>query len=601
MTASSPKAPGKAVRKRRKKRGEVPVNESTVVAESLFEQGGAAMLDDGEFVLFRKIARQYLCDDPARPAPPATPGKEALFAKALFELLGLAAGKLAIDRPAAAARAIDVYVAEVLPRAWAAGQRPPDGSDLAAELAVTRLLSEETKATLMQGAPAAGPATAAPTPEPEPEAAAEPAVEPPAPTPEAAVVPKADALFQAQGGARIPGPSTWRASDKATPEDEPAADAGAAAAEPMATMDVAAAKVDYAEIRRACLIAKSQKRKVVALVGLSTTGKSFLLKRLMIDEKREYSPKHLKGLATVGAQAVPRTKEVHLYRFNRIDGRQSKNVDVYDVPGDQFVALVRNGFVVAPGDRDTLGLLYTICAFADAIIFVAPALEVLKGADFLEHGDGLGLNRHERQERIRDIDTFITCLDPMTKVMALLRERLDEVYRAERRNKVPPAKAREAAADKAVADTMKMTFEELEHAVPRRSRLNMPALLLLSRADELRSRIPSGRDSFDYDPILQLLRRRRDHLDHLAGRFDAFSVDFLTAEDGHQDGVNFNPRAPSWGARNLIKDWLLDTVSACRKPHWLRPLQSPSMALRLRRWLDPRFAAAWDRDREILG
>ena len=99
---------------------------------------------------------------------------------------------------------------------------------------------------------------------------------------------------------------------------------------------------------------------------------------------------------------------------------------------------------------------------------------------------------------------------------------------------------RQRAAELVIDDTVTMTFADLSDARVKRARLRIPALLLLSRADELQARLPKAdRDVFDGDASRQLLLRDRGQLENLKERFDSFSV------------RRFTSAPPAWMLRGL--------------------------------------------------
>jgi hypothetical protein len=579
------------------------------LGQELLRSYRAPLVEERDYSVFNKIADSVA----ALPA-----GSQDLVGPALFELLRACVLELAPVDQAAAAQAIDAYAADVMERPDFVVRPGEDVAELAAEMGVMRWLEPETVDSFrrfgeaMAAAPAPVVAEAAPTPatpEPAPTAEAKPAapadpfaaharVEQAAPRDYTPEPPKAAQPEPKPEAASQIGAQTEAKAKESAPEPAATVQAPRAAATEDAVDDQMAA-VGYEEIRRACLAARSRKRKVIIVVGLATTGKSFFVRRLFHSLRRRYTYSTLKGLPDTGDLTIDRTKEVLLYSFERIaKPRSPENFDIYDIPGDQFVKLVRRGFVVGGDDRETVKLIYAILAFADAIVFIAPALQVLKRDLFVSEGDDLALNPGERLERMKDIERFIQSLNPMTRVMALLREQMHARFSGNPFAKDRPKgeAGRAAAADQVIDDVLAMNFETLQRRLPKSPRLNMPAVLLLSRADELRARLERHRDSFDYDPTYQLLFRGREHLDNLAGRFDSFSADFLTAEDGHRPGEAFRARSDSYGAYGIMERWILPAIGACSRWRWMRWLEAPSIALAVRRRLDPRFDAAWKLD-----
>jgi hypothetical protein len=335
------------------------------------------------------------------------------------------------------------------------------------------------------------------------------------------------------------------------------------------------ASVDFEQIRDKCRFAKGHRRKIIAIVGLAATGKSYLLHRLADVLKTEYGMTAHGGLVISKKKAIGRTKDVLLYHFNKIDeSARPSEFDVYDVPGDQFARMVGQGWVLSGSDWEQLKLFYAVFAYADALIFVAPAMQVLMREEYIEHGDSIAADKDDRKIRADDIEAFVASLDPMTRMIVRLRDLLPQV-----------------GLEDAVNQVVKLSFPQLMEVVPATRRLPMPALLLLSRAYEIEPLLSArDREWYDADPAANLCRYNPAHFEHLAHRFEAFSVDFLTAELKREGGADeFDPSNPHYGADGVIQDWLLPAIDFCALPRWRRWLQRPVAAVRLRRLLDTEF------------
>jgi hypothetical protein len=543
-----------------------------------------------------QLARAKLWGDPARSDDPAAePGDELVWSQILFGVTSMAVRELSqVDR-AAAVEAVKAYVTDVLPRAWAAGAPTPDLKALAIENGLIRDLREELD--LIEAGPpeyAAG-ARAEQTVAVAPPAASvppEPSAAEPASTPAPAGKVR---LFETPPAPETPeAPPVVAALVDALMADEAPASKPQPARSAAPLLDDAKATVEYEEILQQCLAARKNRRKVVLVAGLPATGKSFLMQRLEHVLGRTHSRTTLKGLPEPGMRSVDRTKTVLLYKFSRIGKETSpQNFDIYDMPGDWFSKLVRDGFVASTGEAAKVRLVYAIAAFADAMIFITPALHTLKPKTFLAEGDDdTSLTQDLRQLRLNDMEQFVSSLGPMTKVFSLLRTKTAQALRAPRPRGEDSLDARRAAVNAAIDQVLPMTFAEIDEV--KVGRMNMPAMLLLSRADELERRLSANRDWYDQDPTRQVLLRAREHLDHLANRFDAFTVDFLTAQVNETHTTVFDKERPSAGVGGLVKDWLLPAIAACRAPAPIRALRTPSLAYFIRRHLDPGFAEAWN-------
>jgi hypothetical protein len=186
----------------------------------------------------------------------------------------------------------------------------------------------------------------------------------------------------------------------------------------------------------------------------------------------------------------------------------------------------------------------------------------------------------------------------MTQIIGLLRDGMKHSLGGGKG--APETQVR--AVDQVVERVLAIKNPEMEASKLKSLMLPMPGLLLLSRGDELQGRIESerGRELFDKDPALELLRRERRHFIHLAASFKAFAVDFVTPAEGHEPGTDFDPHEPHYGAGRLMEDWLLPAIAACHPPWWKRWAswlawpQSPAWAIRWRRLLDGDFRRAWN-------
>ena len=238
-----------------------------------------------------------------------------------------------------------------------------------------------------------------------------------------------------------------------------------------------------------------------------------------------------------------------------------------------------------------LQLFYALFAFTDALIFIGPAFEVLYPQTFLVTDGDLGYSPNERRLRVAATEQFIESLVPMSKAISQLKKK------AKLNPRMTEAAAR-TVVQEAVDAVSALSFDRLMSS-QLRNRIPMPALLLLSRADELARNIPpSKRAHYDDDPIHKLLVEHRAHFDHLAALFDMFSADFFTAEQrtGPGDPV-FYPDAENYGAEGLLEQWLLPAINVCNRRVGLPyGLQNPRLAARLRGWSDPDFSEAlWSR------
>lgn len=519
----------------------------------------------------------------------------------LFAAVRLGADELVTRDRQAAAELLSDYILQVLPVLRTRGLRVPDIRRDLRRLRLVSLISPDILETLDESAPAA-------TPE-------RPRSPPPQPLPVSAPDgPKADSLgdvallgtpaaeAETVQAPPVEAPAREDVSREEPPIREAVASVEAEEEEPEAD-DTTAAVKSIEEIIDHCLSAEEQGRKIILVIGLATTGKSFLVRRLKHNLRRDYSVAESRALPRRGAHGVGRTMDVLLYSFTRHDRMSAaENFDLYDIPGDWFSKLLAAGFQNTD-DNPFFSLIYTIFAFADAVVFLAPAYHVLMPEAFVRDGDDdPDLMPQQRRERREQMDRFIDSLDPMTIAAALLRREMKQrlprgpVWGGARR------RARAEAARTAVEKVGAMSVREILDQRRTAGRLDIPGALLLSRTDEFARRLPRGQagmiDVFDRDPAKMMLTLGlgREYFSHLSSRFAAFTADFLTAQENLTFTRTFRATRPSAGVTSFFRDWLLPAIADCRRPTWLRPLESPGLALWMRRTLDPAFAREWKRD-----
>lgn len=574
-----------------------PIDDFNERAGAFYESIRQALVMDGDHTLLGRLAKSDLDE---------TGGLDQTAAQArsdiIFAAMRLGANDLvARDRRAAADLFTD-YIIQVLPVLRARGLKAPDVRRELRRLRLVSLISPDLLSQLDESSPSA--VEPAPPPIHPIEAriaheannstvgdrgdvallGAPPQVEP-IPTEPRRVEPSpAEARAEA---AHPVEPTTAQDPE----EEEPEAD------------DTTAAVKSIEEIIDHCLTAERQGRKIILVIGLATTGKSFLVRRLKHSLRRDYSVAESRALPRRGSHGVGRTMDVLLYSFTRHDRMSAaENFDLYDIPGDWFSKLLATGFQNTD-DNPFFSLIYTIFAFADAVVFLAPAYHVLMPEAFVRDGDDdpdlMPQQRHERREQM---DRFIDSLDPMTIAAALLRQEMKR--RAPRRPLWGEAfrKARADAARAAVEKVGAMSVREILDQRRTAGPLDIPGALLLSRTDEFARRLPSAQsdmiDVFDRDPAKMMLTLGlgREYFSHLSSRFAAFTADFLTAQENPTFTRTFRAGRPSAGVTSFFRDWLLPAISACRRPTWLRALEAPGLALWMRRIGDRSFAREWNRE-----
>lgn len=571
-------------------------NELNERAGALYENIRQALVMDGDRGLLGRIAEADLLEAGGLDQQAAQVRSDVIFGAAR-----LGADELVARDRQSAANIFTDYVTQVLPVLRARGLTAPDVRRELRRMRLVSLMSPEVLAELDDAAPASD------EPKPERPSKARPASPTQLPISgdrrDVALVgeivpvqvePAEAPRFEAPPAEDDTGEEAEAADDipvQDPEEEEPEAD------------DTTAAVKSIEEIIDHCLAAERHGRKVILVIGLATTGKSFLVRRLKHSLRRDYSVAESRALPRRGAHGVGRTMDVLLYSFTRHDRTSAaENFDLYDIPGDWFSKLLASGFQNTD-ENPFFSLIYTILTFADAIVFLAPAYHVLMPEAFVEMGDDdPDLMPQQRRERREQMDRFIDSLDPMTIAAALLRQEMRR--RMPRRPLWGEArqKARAEAARAAVQAVGAMSVRQILDQRRTAGRLEIPGALLLSRTDEFARRLPKGQanmiDVFDRDPAQMMLALGlgREYFSHLSSRFSAFTADFLTAQENPTFTRTFRAARPSAGVTSFFRDWLLPAISDCRRPIWLRPLESPGLALWVRRVMDPLFARAWNRE-----
>jgi hypothetical protein len=366
------------------------------------------------------------------------------------------------------------------------------------------------------------------------------------------------------------------------------------AAEPLAgprRADANAEIVTYEEIRDTCWAAHRRRQAIVAVLGLPASGKSFFIQRLRQSLSQTHVHSAFRGEPASWNDRIDRTRQILLSSLRptvKLDSRDA--IHLFDVPGDFIAPLIRGGFRQEADIDARLGAILMVLSLADALVFVAPALQVLDRRLYIAQGDDealtgtSSLDEAQRIDRVADLERFISSLQYLRGLLQPLRETLAEAER--RAGRKGPAVDPKSVLDQAIQTALATPFERRQARIDRPVRL--PLLMLLSRADELKRRGgASVTDDFDVDPAWQVVQCHSEYFDHLSG-FESYCIDFLTAQPGENPQM-VNPDVKGFGADGLLRRWLRPAVADSRRPAWLNALRSPRTATRLRRWLDPDF------------
>jgi hypothetical protein len=396
--------------------------------------------------------------------------------------------------------------------------------------------------------------------------------------------------------APVAAPPPAHADEPAAPPPPPEPAAAPAPARAEANAEI----VGYEAIRDACWQAHDRRQTIIAVLGLPASGKTFFVQRLRQSLSQTHVYSAFRGLPPNWTDRIDRTREILLSSLRPTVKLDSPGAFHFlDVPGDFIAPLVRGGFRPESDAYQRLGAILLVLSLADAVVFVAPALQVLNRRLYIEEGDdealmaGSGLDAAQRADRVDDLERFITSLQFLRGLLQPLR---DVLAAAERRvagrrlfrpaTGAPPEDPR-VVLDQAIATALATPFEHRQATITRPMRL--PLVMLLSRADELKRRGGAGvTDAFDLDPAWQVVQCHSAYFDHLGG-FESYCVDFLTAQRGENPQRVIDQAIEGFGADGLLGGWLARAIADSRRPAWLNTLRSPRMAARLRRWLDPAF------------
>lgn len=339
---------------------------------------------------------------------------------------------------------------------------------------------------------------------------------------------------------------------------------------------VPSAAIDYDEVVE-MLVNRSPHRRTVVLFGFSTSGKSFFLQRLEAMHKENYTVSQRNHLSD-GSPVIDRTKDVLHYIWNHIKADHA--LDIFDVPGEQFMNYAMNFATMRPDFRESFS---AILSAADAIVFIEPAILTLAVDTFKRDGDIVSAARSEIDDRVLQHGRFINAL-------GILARRLNRLIGSGDRSHLSSAEALRSHVETANA------IEHADLVNERSKRVPLPALLLLSRADDYQRRVACA-GTFDQDPMRALLFDK-PRVTHFAQLFESFSVDFITADAMKTQRINFDEASPHAGFVDFLDGWLLPAIRDSRQPRWRKKLRMrlrhPSAALRMRRLISGSFRRRWN-------
>lgn len=252
------------------------------------------------------------------------------------------------------------------------------------------------------------------------------------------------------------------------------------------------------------------------MVGLGGTGKCFTVKRLretLGDFYSLYNVDNLQFEFPREGRLAP-TDKICGYLLTP-DNRKSgaRSFLILDIPGERLETLQRftdgNSTIAGEADLTRVADIGVALALADAIVVVIPAQQALDREGFIRRdiGDAEQRSPAERKRRVEELDRFIAGLDLLRNFMLPLRESA--------RTAANPAALMSAITARLERIRTTRTLERTD------AHLDLPALVLLSRADEYRDTLsgPQATD-FDRNPVAHIALRRPALIHKFTSQFD---------------------------------------------------------------------------------
>lgn len=364
-----------------------------------------------------------------------------------------------------------------------------------------------------------------------------------------------------------------------------------------------ATSISFEDICAEARAAASKQHCVIALLGMTTAGKTFFVRRLA-DATLGYGVTDFQGRPINTGEITERTAGVVGYRLET-NRKRKRTFIIFDMPGEYFEAFAENR---ADGAKEESRLnISAILSAADVCIVIEPALQVLRADIYRTDGDctteglvgdylaapermpreqieaGVTLEQWAEQSAFDERAGIVRTLQGYPNLMTPIRRRILHLRR-EVRNMFAASTAEEIKAK--ISEFVDMPYDECPDT---NAPLPMPGLLLLSRTDDFMARAGiSPDDPILRDPTLALKAFDQNKFELYSRTFSIFGVDFISANVPPANFAgNRKEYQRDWahyGVAGLIDDWILPAIRACG-----RPVMQRDNAYRLRSLLDHDF------------
>lgn len=309
----------------------------------------------------------------------------------------------------------------------------------------------------------------------------------------------------------------------------------------------------------------------IALVGMSTVGKTFFLARLehiareegmtLRQRTRTGSIDFAVGARRPWEKDIQGTGETVVYSLGRSGKRSRDSLWIIDMRGEVFRDALKNHF--RDSRVEEVRDFWMILAAAQAFVLMTPAAEALQLVD-------------SDEDALWDLSLG---LEPMSAAIHLLETKIAETGSL-------------AAAVEAMATLDPHALaEDLDGP---RERCRKPVLMLLTQADVMlqAARARFGEDGeLDSDPMRVAAWRSRGLFMQLLGWFDHFKIDFVTACDGHDRSMKImDVRRTSYGVWEAVT-WARRMARRSARPATARFWRT-RYAVLYRRMIDANFRDA---------
>jgi hypothetical protein len=316
-------------------------------------------------------------------------------------------------------------------------------------------------------------------------------------------------------------------------------------------------------------------KRIITVIGFANSGKSFFVNRLrndLVQGPWRCAPGPQDKIAT-SPEGLELTR---LTPFKQRRG-QFLNYVVVDLAGESFMKALDNR-----EGQEIAG--FSIHSYLAAMAFASAYIFLIRFEDIRGLVDGAASDESKKvRNLLANFHAILGCI-------AVSAERL-------RRSRFHPSSGE--TPEKFL--TSGISKQELDDAFDGRLRCDKPICVLFSQADRVVQAAKSEGfdDNYDCDPLMFAMQRTPGLYNPISDTFRNFRFDFLSAFEGHVSGPRVNYRLPSHGALEAflwIHGFLDYGHSFLGWPSRLmRGLMPTRQALRVRRWLDPKFGEVLQR------